>query len=106
MDADRFDTLLAALSTAPSRRAALRVLGGLGLAGLVGPTAAKNKKKKKPKKRCAKAGQATGTKRKRCWPGLNKDGADVCAQPQTGGVPPRPVPPPPAAACRMGVAER
>ena len=37
MDADRFDVLVAALrdalTTAPSRRVALRVIGGLGLAG-------------------------------------------------------------------------
>ena len=71
MDADRFDALVAALrdalTTAPSRRAALRAIGGLGLAGLVGQTDAKKKKKKK---KCAKAGQATSKKRKKCCAGL------------------------------------
>jgi hypothetical protein len=77
MDAKRFDTLLATLAAAPSRRAALRLLGGLGLAGRFGQTAAKKKKEKK----CAKAGQPTSKKRKKCCKGLVKDGSRRCAQP-------------------------
>jgi hypothetical protein len=76
MAADRFDALLVALTAAPSRRAALRVLAGVGLAGLVGHTAAKKKKKKK---KCSKAGQTTSKKRKKCCSGLTKDGTGVCA---------------------------
>ena len=76
MDADRFDALLAALTAAPSRRAALRLLGGLGLAGLVGQTDAKKKHKKK---KCAKAGQPTSKKRKQCCAGLVKDATGRCA---------------------------
>jgi hypothetical protein len=49
MDADRFDTLLRHFSAMPSRREALRVISGLGLAGLLGQAgvAAKHKHKKK-----------------------------------------------------------
>jgi hypothetical protein len=92
MNADRFDTLLAALTTAPSRRTALRVLGGLALAGLVGQAGAKKKKKKKRKKhkkKCAPAGQPTSKKRKQCCPGLVKDGSGLCAQ---AACVPRPCP--------------
>jgi predicted outer membrane repeat protein len=92
MDATRFDCfvvsfvtsssrrglsrLLGALSAAPSRRAALRVLSGLGLAGLVSQTEAK---KKKSKKKCAKAGETTRKKRKKCCAGLDKDATGRCA---------------------------
>lgn len=53
MDADRFDAVLRTLSVMPSRRAAVRLVTGLGLAGLLGrdETEAKRKKKKKKKKR-------------------------------------------------------
>jgi hypothetical protein len=76
LDADHFDALLAALTAAPSRRAALRVLGGLGLTGLFGRTDAK---KKDRKKKCAKAGQPTSKKRKKCCKGLVKDASRRCA---------------------------
>jgi hypothetical protein len=51
MDADRFDSVLGTLSVMPSRRAAVRVLTGLGLAGLLGrdETEAKRKRKKHKK---------------------------------------------------------
>jgi hypothetical protein len=75
VDTDRFDALLAAL-TAPSRRTAFRVLGGLGLAGLFGQTDAKKKKKK----RCAKAGRSTSKKRKKCCEGLVKDSTGHCVR--------------------------
>ena len=78
MNADRFDALLAAVTTASTRRAALRVLGGLGLGGLFGQADAK-KKHKKNKKKCAKAGQTPGKKRKQCCKGLVKDGTGRCA---------------------------
>ena len=103
MDAERFDTLLATLAAAPSRRAALRALGGLGLAGLFGQTAAKTKHKKK---KCAKAGQATSKKRKKCCTGLGKDATGRCAPRASGGCTPATCPAKPAAACRMAVAGR
>jgi hypothetical protein len=53
------------LSATRSRRAAFRLLGGLGLAGFL--TRAEARKRRK--KRCAKAGQKTGKKRKRFAPG-------------------------------------
>ena len=89
MDADRFDALLVALSTAPSRRVALRLLSGLGLAGLFGQTNAKHKKKKK--KPCAKTGQKPGKKRKQCCKGLVQDGSGVCVSPTSS---PPSAPPP------------
>jgi hypothetical protein len=54
MDASCFDTLLRAFSRKPSRRDALRVLSGIGLAGLLGraDAEAKRKKRKKRKNRC------------------------------------------------------
>src|SRR5215213_6352722 len=79
MDADRFAAVLRTLITRPSRRAALRLLSGLGLAGVVGATDAKNKHKHK--KKCAKAGQRTHKKRKKCCKGLVKDPSRRCAQP-------------------------
>ena len=51
VDTDRFDNLLRSLSETPSRRGALRALGGLGLAGLFGHADAEAKKKKKKKKK-------------------------------------------------------
>ena len=36
MDADRFEAVLRTLSVLPSRRAAVRLVTGLGLAGLLG----------------------------------------------------------------------
>jgi hypothetical protein len=80
MDAGRFAAFLAALA-APSRRVALRLLGGLGLAGLIHPTEARKKKRKK--KKCARAGQPTRKKRKKCCPGLAKDATGLCAAPCT-----------------------
>ena len=50
MDADRFAALLRTLIARPSRRTALCLLSGLGLAGLIGPTDAKNKHKHKKNK--------------------------------------------------------
>lgn len=52
MDADRFDAVLRTLSVMPSRRVAVRLLTGLGLASLLGrdETAAKRRRKKKHKK--------------------------------------------------------
>src|SRR5262245_10764621 len=47
MDADRFAALLAALSLAPSRRSALRLLSGLGLAGILGHDQSQAKHKRK-----------------------------------------------------------
>jgi hypothetical protein len=91
MDTARFTTMLRTLTTTPSRRAALRVLGGLGLAGVLGPVEAK-KRKKKNKKKCAKAGQPTSKKRKRCCTGLVKDGSGVCAPPSPPAPPPSCVP--------------
>lgn len=75
-----------ALATAYPRRAALRLLAGLGLAGLVNPAAAR-KHRKRRKKRCAKAGRPTTRKRKRCCPGLSKDAANRCVRPSGGCTP-------------------
>lgn len=85
MDADRFTTFLAALTAAPSRRTALRALGGLGLTGWFGQSEAK----KKHKKKCARAGQRPGKKRKKCCAGLVPDGSGVCGH-STSPSPPRP----------------
>ena len=52
MNPKRFDSLLAALPAAPSRRTALSVLGGLSLAGLLGPAEARKKKRRKKKQTC------------------------------------------------------
>src|SRR5215213_3813693 len=76
MDSTRFDTLLAALSAAPSRREALRLLGGLALAERFGQTAARAKHEKK---KCAKVGHTTSKKRKKCCKGLGKDETGRCA---------------------------
>jgi hypothetical protein len=85
MNAGRFDALHAllrdALAAAHARRAALRLLGGIGLAGLVTEADARKHKKHKKKKRCAKAGQPTSKKRKRCCSGLEKDAAGRCIRP-------------------------
>jgi hypothetical protein len=85
MGTERFDTLLVALTTAPSRRAALRLLGGLGLSGRFGQIAAKKRKGKK--KKCAKAGQATSKKRKKCCKGLGRDATGRCAPPSSSCTP-------------------
>jgi hypothetical protein len=79
MDADRFDSLIAALFSVPSRRDALRALGALGIVGLVNHAAARKKRKKK----CARAGQKTSKKRKRCCKGLVKDASKRCCAPAT-----------------------
>lgn len=47
MDPNRFDVLTSRLVAAPSRRRALRLIGGLGFAGLLGQSNAAAKKKKK-----------------------------------------------------------
>jgi hypothetical protein len=76
MDADRIDALLVAFASAPSRRAALRSLIGLGLVGLAGQADAR--RKKKHRKKCAKSGQRLKKKRKRCCAGLAPDAQKVC----------------------------
>ena len=86
MDADRFAAFLAALTAAPSRRTALRLLSGLGLAGLFGQGEAK-KKKRKRKKQCARAGQSPNKKHKRCCAGLVPDSSGVCASPASSPSP-------------------
>jgi Right handed beta helix region len=43
--------------------------------------------KKKKRKKCARAGQKTGKKRKKCCSGLVRDGSGVCAKPQSGCTP-------------------
>src|SRR4029450_12978206 len=43
--------------------------------------------RKKKKKRCAKPGQPTSKKRKKCCPGLVKDDSGVCAQPASDCIP-------------------
>jgi len=78
MDADRFAAVLRTLIARPSRRAALRLLSGLGLAGLLGRTRAKKRHKKR---KCAKAGQRTHKKRKKCCKGLVEDPSRRCTQP-------------------------
>ena len=67
MDADRFDALLRALLTSPTRRGAFRLLLGPGLAGVFGPggesAAARKggkKKKKKRKPECARDADCLG----------------------------------------------
>jgi hypothetical protein len=81
MNTDRFGALPAFLTVAPSRRVALRLLGGLGLAGLVAQTDARKQKK------CARAGQATSKKRKKCCSGLARDATGRCAAPARGCTP-------------------
>lgn len=90
MDAGRFTALppllRAALAAAHPRRAALRLLGGIGLAALADQTEARKRKKHK-KKRCAQAGQPTSKKRKRCCSGLDKDATGRCIRPSGGCTP-------------------
>lgn len=81
MEAHRFTARLAALAPVHSRRAVLRLLGGLGLAGSAGPTYAKKKHRHKRRK-CAQSGQPTNKKRQRCCAGLVKDPSGHCASPQ------------------------
>lgn len=94
MDAGQFDAFLAAFSRTPSRRAAIRLLGGIGLSQLVQPADAR--KKRKQKKKCAGTGKPTSKKRKSCCAGLVQDAAGLCAAPL--------VTPPPcqASACPTG----
>jgi hypothetical protein len=72
MATDRFPALLSAFTAAPSRRTALHALGGLGLAGLLRPTAAKKKHKRKKRE--------------------NKQPCPVCPAPPPPSPPPPPVP--------------
>ena len=90
MDADRFAAVLRTLIARPSRRTALCLLSGLGLAGLISPTDAK--KKHKHKKKCAKVGQRTRKRRKKCCKGLVEDGSGRCAQPASPPCVPRACP--------------
>jgi hypothetical protein len=91
MDADRFAPVLRTLIARPSRRAAVRLLSGLGLAGLIGLSDAKKKHKHK-KKKCAKVGQRTRKGRKKCCKGLVEDGSGSCAQPASPPCVPRACP--------------
>jgi hypothetical protein len=83
MTVHRFTARLDALIAMSSRRTALRVLSGLGLAGLVDHTDAR----KKHKQKCAKAGQAPSKKRKKCCKGLAKDATGHCARPASSPPP-------------------
>ncbi len=77
MNPDRFASRLSALTAAPSRRAAVRLVGGLGLTWLLGQGNAPARKKHKT---CAKAGQKPGKHRKQCCKGLVKDASGRCAR--------------------------
>src|SRR5215204_5891002 len=89
MDADRFAAVLRTRIARPSRRAALRLLSGLGLAGLMAGLISLTdaKKKHKHKKKCAKVGQRSRKRRKKCCKGLIKDGSGRCVSPTSPCVP-------------------
>ena len=94
MDLDRLDALAIALSTGPGRRL---LLAGALLAALLlaRPLESAPPRSPRRKRRSArKPGQPTSKKRKRCCPGLVKDG-NVCTQPS-------PPPPPPSSSCPPG----
>jgi predicted outer membrane repeat protein len=81
MDETRVDALARAVGAGSSRRVLLAGLRGgllamLSLARGGEDGVAKNKRKKK---KCAKAGQPTSKKRKKCCKGLVKDETGVCA---------------------------
>jgi hypothetical protein len=77
MDATRFDRLVRALTTAPTRRGLARGLAAIGLAGTLGlpldPGHAEAKKKRK-KKKCKKCGPCRKCKKGKCQP--QPDGSD------------------------------
>ena len=76
MDRTRFATLVDSLAS--SRRRALGVLGSLGLGPIIRPFATAARKRKRKRKACARAGQPTGKRRKKCCGGLRKDAAGRC----------------------------
>jgi hypothetical protein len=95
MDGPRVAVPTQLVAAAGSRRGALAAAMGslLGLARLVGPTAARKKHKHKhKKKRCARVGQRTRKRRKKCCRGLVKDGAGRCTQPASPSCVPRACP--------------
>jgi hypothetical protein len=108
MDAYRFDTLVASLVTS-NRRGLVRFLAALPLLSPLafldeGAEAAKRGQRpgnhRQPvdaarKKKCAKAGQKTSKKRKRCCQGLVKNASGVCVAPS-----PPPVCPPVCPKCQ------
>ena len=108
MDANRFDRIVASFFTRGSRRGLLRVVAALPLP-LISPLAslldaeseaAKRRRQhrdriqvqRKKKTKCAKAGQPTSKKRKKCCSGLSKDATGRCVQP-LGGCTPATCPP-------------
>jgi hypothetical protein len=119
MDPTRFDRLVASLVRPGNRRGLLRLLAAVPVVSLplVTPPlpapfgtlfaeegeAAKGQKvgagKKQvgadKKKKCARAGQRTNRRHRRCCPGLVKRGK-VCTQPNPPPSPPTPPPTPPA----------
>jgi ferredoxin len=83
MDDSRFDALAKALAAGQGSRRRVVAAGLASVAlGAMGrhEAAAKKHKHKRKKKKCAKAGQATSKKRKKCCKGLVKDGAGRCAK--------------------------
>jgi hypothetical protein len=84
VDSFLFDQLTRSLVQGSSRRTLLCGLGTLALPRLAD---ARKKGKRHKKKKCAKAGQPTSKKRKKCCKGLAKDGTGVCAPPPTGCTP-------------------
>src|SRR5688500_8068698 len=91
MDADRFAPVQRTLIERRTRTAAERLLSGVRLAGLIGLTDAKKNHKHK-KKKCAKVGQRTRKKRKKCCKGLVKDPSRRCTQPASPPCVPRACP--------------
>ena len=100
MHADRLAARLLALSAAPSRRYALRLLGGLGIAGVLGQLEVdagnkhKHKHKKKKQVTVCVNGQ-TFVVPKSAVPALLSQGATLGACPPVSPPPPPPLPPPP-----------
>ncbi|MFT4039197.1 MAG: hypothetical protein QM692_13505 [Thermomicrobiales bacterium] len=80
MDGERIEAAIVRI--AASRRRLLGVVAAVAGASAEQHSAGARKKKRK-RKGCAKAGQATSRKRKRCCGGLVTDASGVCAIPQT-----------------------
>jgi hypothetical protein len=88
MDGKHFDDLTRVVAGASSRRATLGLVAGSALTAALASfdlagARKKRKRKKRKKKTCAKAGQPTSKKRKKCCQGLAKNGTGICAAPCT-----------------------
>ncbi len=78
MDGTRFDALTRTLGSLADRRTTVRALSGAAFGASALSAGAADAKKRK--KKCAKAGRRPNKKRKRCCPGLVRDGSGACAR--------------------------